>query len=106
MARRTSRSSDRQVPTVLRRRRCSVLENGLAEEAIAIPAEVLATVLVPVRENPSLDVDSVDLMVVGCRVVRMPMNEGGVAMIAQEVVGRSGVEVHQMGMRLLQFLPL
>ena len=45
--------------------------------------------------HPALDVNAIDHVIVSCRTVRVAVDERGVAICAQEVVGRSGIDVHQ-----------
>ena len=72
--------------------------NTQAFERFAVPAQDFSAVVVPVGEDPAFDVNAIDQMVVPIRSVGVPVDEGGIAVLAQEVVGRGGVEIHQLGL--------
>jgi hypothetical protein len=65
----------------------------LRGSALAVPDQVFAAVLVPVGEHPALDMDAIDDVVVRGWLVGVAMDEGGVAVIAQEVVGGGRLQV-------------
>jgi hypothetical protein len=65
----------------------------LRGQRLAVPDQAFAAVFVPVGEHPALDVDAVDDVVVRGRLVGVAVNEGGVAVVAQEIVGRSRLQV-------------
>ena len=63
----------------------------------AVPGEILAAIFMPVSQYPAFDVNAVDNVLMCCRLMRMAMNEGGVAVGAQEIVGIARIEIHQVG---------
>ena len=67
--------------------------DGFAAQGLAIPDQAFAAIFVPVGEDPALDVNAVDDMVVLGWLVCVAVNEGRVTVLTQKVIGRRGLQV-------------
>ena len=64
-------------------------------EVMSIPAQVLATIFMPVRHHPALDMDAVNDVIMSRRAVRMAMDQAGITVRPQEVTADSA-PVHEL----------
>ena len=70
---------------------------------LSIPAQAFPSILLPISRHPALDTYAINEVVVFGGEVGVAVNEAGVAVGAQEVVGGAGVEVHQVALGWVGF---